>query len=267
MVRAHRHDDIEVNVVATGGMHYLFGARPVTVPAGATSIFWAALPHQLTTTEPGTTTHTLTVPLEVVLRWRTGEDLVAELLSGQPLLVPGTPADSVDRAVLEHSVRRWVPELAGGDEQTTSIALLEIEAFLRRMLRQAQRLPQELLPEDPVTRSRSRAAAMATVVATRCGERLSVGDVAATVHLSPQHAMAVFRQATGTTIGAYLTSCRIAEAQRLLITTRMTVPAIAHASGFGSVSRLYSCFATAGLPAPGTYRRLQQRAAGWSSRP
>jgi len=261
MARAHRHDDIEVNVVATGGMHYLFGARPVTVQAGATSVFWAALPHQLVATEPGTTTHWLTVPLQTVLRWRAGEDLLTELLSGEPLLVPGPrrPDPDPDRALVELQLARWARDLLPGEEQVTGIALLEIEAFLRRVLRRARPVPPGPTPDDAVTRVRSRAAVMATAVATRCREPLSVQDVAATVHLTPQYAMRIFRTATGTTIGAYLTQCRVAEAQRLLITTAMTVPGISHAAGFGSVSRLYAAFSSAGLPSPAAYRRGRRR--------
>jgi AraC-like DNA-binding protein len=264
MARAHRHDDIEINVVAAGSLHYRFGARPITVPAGATSVFWAALPHQLVAAAPGSTTHWLTVPLEVVLRWRTGEDLVAELLSGVPLLTAASAGHDADRAVLALQIPRWALDLASGEPQLRSIALLEIEAFLRRVLRQARWLPPEAAAADPVTKSRSRAATMAATVATRCREPLTVEDVAAAVHLSPQYAMTVFRAATGTTIGAYLTLCRVAEAQRLLVTTGLTVPTIAHAAGFGSVSRLYAAFAAAGLPAPAAYRRIQQRAAGWA---
>jgi transcriptional regulator GlxA family with amidase domain len=163
-------------------------------------------------------------------------------------------------------VSRWAADLAAGDAQLRDIALLEIEGFLRRVLRRAKRAPAQV-PDDVAARSRSRAATMATTVAARCREPLSVEDVAAAVHLSPQYAMTVFRQATGSTIGAYLTQCRVAEAQRLLITTALTVPAVSHAAGFGSVSRLYAAFEGGGLPPPAAYRRVQQRAAGWAGAP
>ncbi|WNY34019.1 helix-turn-helix transcriptional regulator [Curtobacterium flaccumfaciens] len=64
----------------------------------------------------------------------------------------------------------------------------------------------------------------------------------------------MFRQDVGTTIGEYLTRCRVAEAQRLLATTSMTTSEIAHAAGFGSQSSFYAHFTRACGSAPGAYR-------------
>lgn len=261
MPRAHRHDDIEVNVVVSGQLDYLFGGRRVTIPAGATSVFWAALPHQVVGTAENSAARWLTVPLDTVLRWRLSEPLVAALLTGAPLLVPESPESPES----EQRFARWTADLTTRDEQLREIALLEVEAYLRRVLRVARPLSDPVETEVASTaRTRSRAAAMATFVATRFREPLSIDDVAAVVHLNPHYAMHVFRSAVGTTIGGYLTSCRLAEAQRLLITTQLTVASIAHAAGFASSSRLYAACAEAGLPAPATYRRIQQSAAGWS---
>ena len=49
-----------------------------------------------------------------------------------------------------------------------------------------------------------------------------MADVAAAVHLHPSTAAAVFRRAMGVSIGEYLAQCRVAEAQRLLISTDAT---------------------------------------------
>lgn len=257
MPRAHRHDDIEVNVVVSGQLDYLFGGRRVAIPAGATSVFWAALPHQVVSTSDASAARWLTVPLDIVLRWRLAEPLVAALLTGAPLL-----ADSVQT---EERYARWTADLDTHDQQLEQIALLEIEAYLHRVLRVARPLDDPIETDMASTvRTRSRAAVMATFVATRFREPVSVDDVAGAVHLNPHYAMQVFRTAVGTTIGGYLTSCRLAEAQRLLITTQLTVASIAHAAGFASSSRLYAACAEAGLPAPATYRRIQQSAAGWA---
>jgi AraC-like DNA-binding protein len=137
---------------------------------------------------------------------------------------------------------------------------LEIQAWIRRLARHAS--PVDDLPSasggettDSDGTTVGRAAAMARFIAVRFREPISVGEIAASVHLHPHYAMTVFREVVGTTLGAYLTQCRVAEAQRLLLTTNATMGEIAHASGFGSQSRFYSCFTTAcGVP-PGNYRR------------
>lgn len=271
MPRAHRHDDIEVNVVLDGQLDYLFGSRRVTIPAGATCVFWAALPHQVVATAEGSAAGWLTVPLDEVLRWRLPEPVITELLSGAPLLTPppGThPTGHHGRALEPRgTVQRfedWRADLTSADAQLEQIALLEMTAYLHRVLRVVRPVAESADSESPTTlRTRSRAAAMATFIATHFRDPVSVGAVAASVHLTPHYAMQVFKDGVGTTIGGYLTQCRLAEAQRLLITTRLTVAAVAHAAGFASSSRLYAACAESGLPPPASYRQLQQQAAGW----
>jgi AraC-like DNA-binding protein len=66
--------------------------------------------------------------------------------------------------------------------------------------------------------------------------------------------MTLFRETVGTTLGAYLTRCRMAEAQRLLLTTGMTTSEIAHAAGFGSQSSFYAHFTRSCQVSPSAYR-------------
>jgi hypothetical protein len=48
MPSAHRHDDLEVNLVDDEPLTYLFGGSLVTVEPGHTALFWASVPHRLT---------------------------------------------------------------------------------------------------------------------------------------------------------------------------------------------------------------------------
>jgi AraC-like DNA-binding protein len=99
---------------------------------------------------------------------------------------------------------------------------------------------------------------MASYVSMNFREPLSVADVAAVVHLHPSTAAAVFRRDMGVTIGEYLAQCRVAEAQRLLISSRATTSDIALRAGFGSTSRFYERFSRdAGMP-PAAYRRMMR---------
>ncbi|MGO2719914.1 MAG: helix-turn-helix transcriptional regulator, partial [Brachybacterium tyrofermentans] len=177
-------------------------------------------------------------------------------------------------------------EAAGG----SAVALLEIQAMLRRIL-QAAPAPTGATADD-VPRSpgvpdssddpgllgteygsETRAfreggprrvlperidhmMAMAQFVIENYRSALSVEDVARAAHLTPSHAMTVFRDTVGATIGEYLTMCRVAEAQRLLITTSLPTTDIAERSGFGSLSSFYAhVTAACGMP-PRQYRRL-----------
>jgi transcriptional regulator GlxA family with amidase domain len=64
-----------------------------------------------------------------------------------------------------------------------------------------------------------------------------------------------FRDATGTTVGAWLLAQRLTRAQQLLETTDQSVDAIAGSAGFGSTASLRQHFADAFKTSPSAYRR------------
>jgi AraC-like DNA-binding protein len=96
---------------------------------------------------------------------------------------------------------------------------------------------------------------MVRYIAEHFREPLIVADVAASARLHPNYAMAQFRKIVRTTVGDYLTQCRLAEARRLLVTTDLPTVDVASAAGFGSVSRFYTAFTTACGTPPATFRR------------
>lgn len=69
-----------------------------------------------------------------------------------------------------------------------------------------------------------------------------------------------FKDATGTTVGAWLLAARLSRAQQLLETTADSVDAIAAAAGFGSAVSLRQHFAEAFKTTPSNYRREFQGA-------
>ncbi|WP_242111302.1 GlxA family transcriptional regulator [Luteimonas aquatica] len=64
-----------------------------------------------------------------------------------------------------------------------------------------------------------------------------------------------FRQATGTTVGQWLSGQRLTRAQRLLETSRLPLEEIAAQAGFGSAATLRQRFAAALKTSPSVYRR------------
>ena len=149
----------------------------------------------------------------------------------------------------------WAAEI-GCDSVLTEAAQYEVRALFLRI----GRTEHAALAELPAVGTGRTAAAIAAFIATHFREPLQLVDIAEAVNLHPSTASAVFRQSTGVTAGRYLTQCRIAEAQRLLIATSRTTVDIAQRSGFGSTSRFYSAFAEHCQMAPAAYRRsLRQR--------
>jgi transcriptional regulator GlxA family with amidase domain len=83
----------------------------------------------------------------------------------------------------------------------------------------------------------------------------SVDSLAARVLMSRRTFTRHFRQATGTTVTAWLHAARLARAQHLLETTGQSIDAIAQAAGYGSSVSLRQHFASALGTSPSAYRR------------
>lgn len=263
MVSMHRHDDVEINVVLDGQLHYLFGGQPLTIREGEIAVFWAAQPHGLVDSRTGDMCW-VHVPFSMFLSWGLPESQTAPLLSAQPLI---THAPELALRIA-HTAERWGEEVGGSepgggtdndaDDDSAEIALLEIQAAVRRILR-ASSLANPEPPADgagsvPAARLRQ-VSAMAQHVRDNHRSPLAIAGIAASVHLTPSHAMTVFRRTAGVTLGDYVTMCRVAEAQRLLLTTSLKVTEIAEAAGFGSLSSFYEHVSAACGMTPREYRR------------
>ncbi|QUQ65049.1 helix-turn-helix domain-containing protein [Kutzneria sp. CA-103260] len=249
MGAAHQHDDLEINLVADGGtMLYLFGGVPVEVGPGSVAAFWAAVPHQLVANSVARA-HWVYVPFQTFLAWGLPDSLVSRLLSGIPLVAPPTAALATDPA----NFAQWADDLNSDEPERRQIAMLEVEARVRRLALTTVGEPvRQYSVADPNLRQ---VVAMVRHIAEHFREPLTVADVAAAAQLHPNYAMTQFRRVVRTTVVDYLRQRRLAEARRLLITTDLAVERVSAESGFGSVSRFYTAFTAAcGVP-PATFRR------------
>ncbi len=239
MARAHRHDDVEL-VLPLGGSAVLehAGGR-YALSDRSCAVFWAGLPHRVADHEPGVAVAWLTVPLVDALAWSLPAAFTGSILRGGLCTFGAPPA-------LEVSMHSWQRDI-GASPALTHCVRLEAHAWLLR----AASIGNASAP----ARAHDAATSMASHISTHFRESLAVADVAAAVHLHPSTAAAVFRRGMGVTIGEYLAQCRVAEAQRLLISTDATTSEIALRAGFGSTSRFYERFVRdVGLP-PAAYRK------------
>ncbi|WP_374008270.1 helix-turn-helix domain-containing protein [Leifsonia sp. LS-T14] len=246
MAAPHAHDDLEVNV-SSSPIHYIVQGRELTIPEGSFAVFWAAQPHQLLMPEPARM-QWLTIPLRLLLSWRLPAPFLQRLLTRE-LIVGPCRSSTFDPGTL----RLWQAELAGSPVERET-AEQDIEVRLRRAL-QVQGTDEAGSPGSAAGSRAGRVATMARHISTHASGPLSVADVAAVVHLHPNYAMALFKRVLGVSIGDYLNSCRIHEAQRLLLTSDRTVAAIAHESGYASLSQFHERFRQVVGVSPGAYRR------------
>lgn len=254
MPLAHRHDDLEINIVLRGSLDYLFGGTRITVPAGSLAVFWGATPHRLVTTDAGADGDMcwIHVPLTTVLGWNLPMSDLSEVLLNRPIIVPATTVARDLKAMFVS----WQQEV--GVDGLETIALLEVQALIRRLLHRQRHGDETAIettaPPSISSDSMRGVTEMARFTVAHFRNQISAMDIASAANLNPNYATSLFRRAVGSTIAEYLIRCRVAEAQRLLVTTTMSASEIAHASGFGSQSSFYAQFTKRCGVSPGKYR-------------
>ena len=254
MDRSHRHDDLELNFVLRGQLDYLFGGERISVPTGHLALFWGATPHRLIQSRDNEPVDScwLHIPLNTVLHWGLAARDLNDVLQGSPVIVPiGAAGHDVESMFM-----CWLRELEDEDGSTT--VLIEAHALVRRLLGYHRRSTQQdstmALARSGASESMQRVTAMAQFIMEHFREPITTADVAEAAHLNTHYAMSLFRRSVGTTLGEYLTRCRVSEAQRLLVTTTLSASEIAHAAGFGSQSSFYAHFVKLCETSPGEYR-------------
>lgn len=88
----------------------------------------------------------------------------------------------------------------------------------------------------------------------RCGEPLTLKDLAATASLSPYHFSREFRKVTGVPPMRFLSGVRMSEGKRLLATTSFSVTEIALLVGYGSCGTFTTRFSAWFGMSPTTFR-------------
>jgi AraC family transcriptional regulator, melibiose operon regulatory protein len=252
MTGDHRHNEVEFNFVERGAMCYRFGANRVVVEEGHLALFWAAMPHRVIEVADATKQYWLTIPLALFLRWQLPPALASAVLDGEIVRAHDLPNAERDRLLFE----QWARDLAAPTDDAQRVVVLELEARLRRMAQVIEAQPPAAQPDAAhvVHGRRRKAEQLAQFIAEHYAEDVRVEQIARAAHLHPNYAMRVFREAYGLRLMDYVVQHRVAQAQRLLVTTDRSPLDIAYAVGFGSASRFYAAFKDVCGQAPGAYR-------------
>jgi AraC family transcriptional regulator, melibiose operon regulatory protein len=238
----HVHADIEANILLTGAMRYFFAGQFYDVTPGDLTVFWAGMPHRLIAVAPATQYVCLTLPLAWFLSWNFDKSFTHDLLTGRMITTPAELS----------SVHRWIADSQSHVLERERIALLEVEATLRRMALNAA----PNLSASPKIESKT-AEKIAAFIAEHYQDNITTQNIATHFNIHPHYAMTVFKQHCGLTLWEYLVRLRVSHAQRLLLTTDWTVERIGLACGFGSSRRFFANFSRIAQTTPRRYRSCQ----------
>lgn len=254
MVGAHSHLEIEANLIHRGQLTYLFGGRRVEIGAREWALFWGSVPHQLVNSSPDNEVSWLTLPLSHLLSWQIPGALSAALLNGE-IAIQAARAGDVARFDDWHCDLTSSHADGCGDSYSARVRVveLEIEARLRRLALEWQ---SDQTPRTAVAGGELDAVEkMAAFMSRHYAEPLQATQIARAAGLHPNYAMAVFKRGFGLSLGEFLSRTRIAQVQRLLVTTDRTVLSIALECGFGSASRFHAVFKKQCGQSPADYRK------------
>jgi AraC family transcriptional regulator, melibiose operon regulatory protein len=258
MPRPDHHNEIELNFLPAGSITYLLGGRKVRIEAGALSLFWAAIPHQIIQFTDEQPYFVATIPLQSFLQWQLPENVVQSLLQGN--LVTETASD---RAGADSGLfKQWEHDLSLRHQGIARAVMLEMQARITRLALNHQ-------PENRPHTTRthlsglaqaglSKVEQMACYIAQNYTQKLTVQQIGEQVNLHPSYAMNLFQKTFGTTLINFLTQHRVAHAQRMLTTTDTAITDIALQSGFTSISRFNEAFQTICLCSPREYRNAHK---------
>ena len=255
MPRPDRHNEIELNLLKRGELHYLLGGQQVVIKAGQLAVFWAAMPHQIIRSRNQTEYFVATIPLAWFLQCQFPGPFARAILHGQILFDPNAAGSTAD---LER-FGLWARDVREANPARRRLMLLEMEA---RLLRFALTRPSQK-PVSPKTASAhapagpgglNRVEQMAAFIAQNYTRKLNAEEISRTVKLHANYAMNLFKKTFGMSMVTYVTQHRVTHAQRLLATTDDKIVEVALASGFNSISRFNEAFQQICRCSPRQYR-------------
>ena len=252
--QAHSHREVELNLIETGSITYIFGGQQIILEAGELAIFWAAIPHHIIAVTEPTSMHWLTIPLTNFMQWDLPNWFAESIFSAQ-MVVTSSPNLAFELA----NIKQWQRDISSNANEKLRVMLLEIEARLWRLAFATN--PQQTINKRTAVYENKpigfrQAQQMARFMASHYTEDLSIQNITDCVKLHPNYAMGIFRKHYQMSLLAYLTQFRVAHAQRLLLVTDNLIKDIAFASGFGSISQFYATFKKVCGHSPRQYRIL-----------
>ncbi len=248
MVRADRHNEIEVNYSPSGTFTYLVQGKKIRVEPGQLTTFWGLIPHRIIDYDVASPYYVCTIPFALFLEWQLPTPFTDRLLKGEVLSERAEKGSDYD----DHLFRQWIDDASR--EDLLPVVLLELRARMHRM---ALNIPLEApgqVASIPTGES-SLVERMALYIAQNYRQPIGAVDVGGAVGLHADYANSLFKKAFGSTLSESIAKERIAYAQRRLVATDDKITEIAYASGYRTISSFNAAFRRLNNCTPREFRR------------
>jgi AraC-like DNA-binding protein len=269
MPEAHWHDHVELNLLLSGQMTYLFNGARVPLAENRPYCFWAAIPHQVIAVAPAAGSAQVElvcvyVPFADFLALALPDAFKSAVMGGRMLTAAAD--DAIDPLLFRRWAAEWGQEIAGSAEPLEQILRDEVRLRLKRLAlapSPAAALAAESGSEDEAAapaltadrRLIDRVQRMTTFINAEFGNPIQVEDIARIGGMHPSNATAAFRKVLGMSVAQYLRRQRLSQAMMMLVDTDKAIIEIAFACGYGSLSRFYDAFQRHMRTTPRQYRK------------
>ncbi len=244
MSAAHWHGHIEVNFSTDADLEYDLDGQTLTLPEGHMAIFWAGVPHQLTTIHPtGSATPKLCnmyVPLDSFLLMRHIGQLQVDLLGGGFAVLPTALCDAARMEI-------WYEDYRSRDFERVSLIKDELNAMLRRAqvsqidwLREpgAETPGERIIPTAHIRH----VVEMVRFILENLSEPMTNADVARVTGLHENYALSLFTRTMRLPMKRFIIRMRLLRARAFLLESSAAISTVAVDSGFSSLSQFYDHF-------------------------
>lgn len=247
------HDGLEVAALLAGSCDVSFDGASVHHEPGDVWLIGMWEPHNWRVTTPGTTILSLGFIPEFI-----GDDVLPiawhDMFTCHPEDRPSVLSDEMRSTVLRVG-RDMACELEARRDDWRVGARLSLAKLLfvlhREWLQSLPKSPKPLLRTPGIRRIGPALEA----IHSRPVERVSLPDAAARCGLSTAQFSRIFERSMGLSFGRFRTRAHLAFATHLLLTTDLSIDAIAAESGFTDASHLHRLFVKHHDITPGQFRR------------
>ncbi len=251
MAAPHWHGHIEANFLINATMVYAVDGDRILVPEGRLVLFWAGVPHQLTTVNRTGATRPMLcnvyIPVDAFLFMPHIARLQVALLSGAMVALP-------ERLCDQAMIERWYADYRSGDFERTDVVKMDMNGLFRRALLDDLTFLRAPLAELGDERAISSAhirhvVEMVRFIMEHLGAPMTNADVAAVTGLHQNYALMLFTRIMRLPMKQFVIRMRLLRARALLTESSMPITSVADAAGFTSISQFYQHFKSAyGLP-------------------
>lgn len=244
MTRPHWHGHIEANFATGFRMTYDIDGATLILPENRLVLFWAGVPHQLTTLDrlddQPIRLANIYLPLDSFLQMHHIMPLQVALIGRGMVVLPASLCDGA-------TVRRWYADYRSGDFERAEVVKMELNALFRRAALEDftfLRPPQHEIGGD---RSLSSAhlrhvISMVRFVLENLEKPLRNADVTAVTGLHEGYAVTLFSRTMQVPMKQFINRMRLMRARAMLVESSTSISSVAEQCGFCSMTQFYAQF-------------------------